>query len=39
MLVLGLLRFRFAMQFWRKMYIVGLVYVVVLLVRLAFQVW
>ncbi len=34
MLVLGLLRFRFAVRFWRRMYIVGLVYVAVLLVRL-----
>lgn len=33
MLVLGLFRFRFAVLFWRKLYIVGLVYVVVLLAR------
>ena len=37
MVVLGLLRFRFAMRFWQKMYILGLVYVAIVLVRLAVQ--
>lgn len=34
MLVLGVLRFRFAVRFWRRMYILGLVWVALLLVRL-----
>lgn len=38
--VLALLRVRFAVHFWKRMYIVGLAYVVILLVRLAIQlVW
>ena len=37
MVVLGLLRFRFATRFWQRMYILGLVYVAVVLVRLAVQ--
>ncbi len=39
MLVLGLLRFRFAVRFWQRMYILGLVYVAVLLVRLIVSAW
>ena len=38
MIVLALLRFGFAVRFWRRLYIVGLVYVAVLLIRLALQV-
>lgn len=38
MIVLGLLRFRFAVHFWQRLYIVGLVYVAVLLARLVLQV-
>jgi hypothetical protein len=34
MIVLGVLRFRFARRFWRKMYILGLVWVALVLVRL-----
>ena len=37
LIVLGLLRVRFAVRFWQKLYIVGLVYVVLLLTRLAVQ--
>lgn len=37
LIVLGVLRVRFAVSFWRKMYIVGLVYVALLLTRLAVQ--
>ena len=38
MVVLGLLRFRFAIRFWQQMYILGLVYVAIVLVRLVIQV-
>ena len=37
MVVLGVLRVRFAVYFWRRMYIVGLVYVAVLLSRLVIE--
>ncbi len=39
MVVLGVLRVRFAVWFWRRMYIIGVVYVVFVLVRLAFELW
>lgn len=40
LVVLAILRVRFAVFFWRRMYIVGLVYVALLLGRLALQyVW
>ncbi|MFN8558072.1 MAG: hypothetical protein U0531_12285 [Dehalococcoidia bacterium] len=32
--IAGLLRFRFAIQIWRKLYIVGLAYVALVLIRL-----
>ncbi len=39
LIVLGMLRVRFALYFWRRMYIVGLVYVALLLGRLAVMLW
>jgi hypothetical protein len=38
MALLGVLRFQFARTFWRRMYIIGLVYVGLVLVRLLFAV-
>jgi hypothetical protein len=38
MIVLGLFRFRFAVVFWRRAYIVGLVYVAVIVGRLLYLV-
>ncbi len=34
---LAVLRVRFAVRFWRRLYLVGLVYVALLLARLAYQ--
>lgn len=39
MAVLGVLRVRVARVFWRKLYIVGLVYVALILARLALTLW
>jgi hypothetical protein len=36
MIALGVLRVRFAVAFWRRMYLVGLVWVAVVLIRVAY---
>ena len=35
--VLAVLRVRFAIRFWRRLYLIGLLYVALLLARLALQ--
>lgn len=35
--VLAVLRVRFAVHFWRRLYLIGLLYVALLLARLAYQ--
>ncbi len=34
MIALGMVRVRFALYFWRRMYLAGLIYVAIVLVRL-----
>ncbi len=39
MVILGVFRVRFAVWFWRRMYLIGVVYVVFVLARLALELW
>ncbi len=39
MVVLGVFRVRFAVWFWRRMYFVGVAYVLFVLARLAIDLW